>query len=143
INLLRSPSKRFVDKCFADAAVSAGDQNCLIYNIHTNLPMYRIWRGVIAWRLYMDDGPDGLISTGDEGKTLASPLEQELFHGRVLRQADRAVVSICGLTRAPYPLQKVSAHRPVGLIMRDSLQIHRVQNCEPRFRSVRFSNRRG
>ena len=74
---------------------------------------------------------------------LASSLEQELFHGPVFRKADRAVVGVCGLTRVPYPLQKVSAHSPVGLIMRDSLQIHRVQNCEPCFRSVRFGNRGG
>src|SRR5207302_7511619 len=28
----------------------------------------QLGRGVIAWRLYMDDGPGGLISTGDERK---------------------------------------------------------------------------
>jgi hypothetical protein len=38
IYLLRSASKRFVDKRFADATVSAGNQNCLVRNVHDRSP---------------------------------------------------------------------------------------------------------
>ena len=90
----------------------------------------------------MDDGPGGLISTGDAGE-LASSLEQELFHGPVFRKTDGAVVGICGLPLVPHPLQKVSADSPVRLIIRDSRQIHPVENREASFGSVRFGNRSG
>jgi hypothetical protein len=49
----------------------------------------------------MDDGRGGLISTGDEGRIILAFLEQELLHGAVLGQTNRAVVGACGLTRVP------------------------------------------
>src|SRR6476646_7163972 len=76
-------------------------------------------------------------------KNLSSPLEKELFHGPVFRKTDGAVVGVCGLPLVPHPLQKVSADSPVRLIIRDSSQIHSVENREASFGSVRFGNRSG
>jgi hypothetical protein len=39
IDPLRSTSERFIDKRFADATVSARDQNCLVRNVHDHSPL--------------------------------------------------------------------------------------------------------
>src|SRR6266478_9683988 len=70
----------------------------------------------------------------------AALLEQELSQCGIFRQTDRSVVGVCGLTRFPKTLQEVSANGPIRLIVRDGVAVNRLENGQPRFRSLCFGN---
>jgi len=67
-------------------------------------------------------------------------LEQELSHCGIYRQTDRSAVGVCGLTRFPKTLKEVSAKGPIRLIVRNGVAVNRLENGQPRFRSLCFSN---
>ncbi len=75
-----------------------------------------------------------------EPEDSATLLEQELSHCGILRQIDRPVVGVCGLTRFPKTLQQVSANGPIRLIVRNSVAVNRLENGQPRFRSLCFGD---
>src|SRR6267142_901154 len=68
IHLPGPPSKRLLKKRSADAAVGAGNPDCLIFNIHTSLPYTEFGEAYSLSCLYSVDGWRELISTEQNGK---------------------------------------------------------------------------
>src|SRR5437016_11215199 len=82
----------------------------------------------------------GFQTAASKPENSAAFLEQELSHCGIYRQTDRSAVGVCGLTRFPKTLKEVSAKGPIRLIVRNGVAVNRLENGQPRFRSLCFSN---
>src|SRR6266436_5236163 len=71
IHLPGPPSKRLLKKRSADAAVGAGNQDCLIFNVHTTLPHTEFGEAYALSCLYSVDEWRELISTEQNGKKIS------------------------------------------------------------------------